>query len=292
MPNHNDDSKIMTTANITLSGLYIYPIKSAAGLAIPSATVHPRGLEYDRRWMVVDQAHRFMTQRKFPQMARIQVQLDGETMRISAPNMEPLAVPLQPSPETNNDGDRLTVEVWGDRCPALSMGAESQAWFSHVLGTPCQLVYMPDDTQRPTEHGRHGDQSIVSFADAYPFLLISDASLQDLNDRLPHPIPMNRFRPNLVVSGCDAFAEDKWHQIQLGALTFTVAKACSRCTIPTVDQSTGVRGKEPLKTLATYRHWDGQIWFGQNLMQSESTPTVSGMDGPQLNVGDRLTVLS
>lgn len=172
------------------------------------------------------------------------------------------------------------VEVWGDRCLAWSMGNDARIWFSTMLGTPCELVYMPDESDRPTDHGAFGRENQVSFADSYPFLLISEASLADLNQRLDTPIPMNRFRPNLVVSGCDAFSEDHWTEIRIGNVPFQVAKSCSRCTIPTVDQATGKRSPEPLKTLATYRHWDGQIWFGQNLIHH----TLG-----TLNVGDPCT---
>ncbi|NET48854.1 MAG: MOSC domain-containing protein [Merismopedia sp. SIO2A8] len=282
---------------MTLSGIHIYPIKSAAGITLQSATVQARGLEFDRRWMVVDRSNRFMTQRKFPKMALIQVHLNSDTLAVSAPDIDPLILPLQPT-DNEDSGAHLTVDVWGDRCDAISMGAESNAWFSQVIGQDCQLVYMPDNSQRPTDHGKYGNEQSVSFADAYPFLLISEASLEDLNGRLEAPIPMNRFRPNLVVKGCDAFAEDDWNQIQIGKFTFSVAKACSRCTIPTVDQVTGIRGKEPITTLATYRRWEGKIWFGQNLIQVEDASAKNSnledgkLEDSQLTVGDRLTIIS
>ncbi|MGK7890321.1 MAG: MOSC domain-containing protein [Leptolyngbyaceae cyanobacterium] len=271
---------------ITLTGLYIYPIKSAAGISLSTATVEPRGLEYDRRWMVVNPNGKFMTQRKFPQMARIQVELGDRDLRISAPGMQDLLVPLQ----SYSSGERVMVEVWGDRCEAIPVSPSSQSWFSQVLETECQLVYMPDGSDRPTDHGKFGPEQQVSFADAYPFLLISEASLADLNEKLETPVPMNRFRPNLVVSGCEAFAEDQWDVIQIGDLSFNVAKACSRCSVPTVDQATGIRGKEPIKTLATYRNWDGKIWFGQNLVQI-GNETGEKQEG-KLQVGDRVTLLS
>ena len=161
------------------------------------------------------------------------------------------------------------------------MGPEAAAWLSNFLGIEAQLVYMPDSTHRPTDHGRF--ETPNSFSDAYPFLLISEASLGDLNQRLDQPVPMNRFRPNLVVKGCEPFAEDTWKQIKVGNILFEVAKSCSRCSIPGVEQSTGEQGKEPLKTLATYRRWDHAIWFGQNLIAHSE-----GM----LNVGDKVEVLA
>lgn len=273
---------------VVLSGLYIYPIKSAAGIAVNQAIITPRGLRYDRRWMVVTPDGRFMTQRKFPKMARITVQIQNNMLVINAPEMGALHLPLHPeqvavSAASSDSRETKSVEIWGDRCLAWSMGGEAQAWFSDVLETPCELVYMPDESDRPTDHGKFGVEKQVSFADAYPFLLISEASLEDLNQRLDAPIPMNRFRPNLVVSGCDGFAEDQWTSIHVGDVPFHVAKSCSRCTIPTVDQATGLRSSEPIKTLATYRRWDGQIWFGQNL--------IHGTLGT-LTVGDRLRVIS
>ena len=175
----------------------------------------------------------------------------------------------------------IDVDVWGDDCVAWSMGDEAAQWLSNFLGVDAHLVYMPDSTHRPTDHGRF--ETPNSFSDAYPFLLISEASLADLNGRLEQSVPMNRFRPNLVVQGCEPFAEDTWKQIKIGSIVFDVAKSCSRCSIPGVEQSTGEQGKEPLKTLATYRRWDHAIWFGQNLIAHGE-----GM----LNLGDGVEILA
>lgn len=262
---------------ITLSSLYIYPIKSAAGIALSSAQIEPRGLNYDRRWMLVDQARRFMTQRRFPRMALIEVRLKTDHLAIAAPGMPPLAVPLQPPREP-----LLSVEVWGDICGAIPLTDEINDWFTRFLEVRCQLVYMPDHCDRTVRHPRTEPSQPVSFADSFPFLLISEASLQDLNQRLTTPVPMNRFRPNLVVTGCDAFAEDTWDQIQIGDVTFQVAKPCSRCKVITVNQKTGDRSPEPLLTLGKYRLWEGQIWFGQNLLQEQLG---------QLQLGDTVEVL-
>jgi uncharacterized protein YcbX len=262
-------------AQITLTGLYIYPIKSAAGIAVDTAKVHPRGLNYDRRWMVVDAQGQFITQRQFPKMALIQTALTESHLVISAEGRGQVAVPFV------MDGEVIPVQVWKDTCGAIATGTETQAWLSDFLEMPCQLVYMPDESDRPV---RHPDtQHQVSFADAFPVLLISEASLTDLNERLADPVPMNRFRPNLVVTGCEAFAEDTWKEIQVGTVTFSVAKPCSRCVVTTVEQTTGIRDKEPLKTLGTYRLWDGQIWFGQNLLQHNLG---------RLHLGDRVNCLA
>lgn len=259
---------------VTLSGLHVYPIKSAAGLSLTAAAITPRGFQHDRRWMLVDGAGKFISQRTCPKLALVSVAIDDGELVITIPDCGSQTLALQPSSPS-----RTSVEVWGDRCSAIPMPSDVSGWLSDFLGVSCQLVYMPEDCDRPVDHGHFAadgsnDTStaapLVSFADAYPFLLISEASLADLNHRLAVPVPMNRFRPNLVVKGCDAFAEDGWSRIQIGDSIFRVAKPCSRCTITTVEQSTGERGAEPLRTLATFRRWDGQIWFGQNLVQETS----------------------
>lgn len=261
--------------DIQLSGLFIYPIKSARGIALGQANVTARGLLHDRRWMVCDRSGKFLTQRKHPHMALIQVSCSDTHLTLEAPDQERLTVPI---PAT---APSVTVTVWGDRCEALPTADSAHRWLSQFLGLDCQLVYMPEGTQRPADHGTA--PGINSFADAYPFLLISEASLADLNQRLAQPVPMNRFRPNLVVKGCDPFAEDSWRQIKIGNILFDVAKPCSRCSIPGVDQATGKQGKEPLATLARYRRWDGAIWFGQNLI-----PQTTG----QLSLGDGCEVIA
>lgn len=252
---------------ITLSGLYIYPIKSAAGIALTASQVEERGLQYDRRWMLVDQAGQFMTQRQHPRMALIQVAIaaDEGRLAIAAPNMPPLSVPLQPTRK-----GQLSVQVWRDICGAIPMDDDINNWFSRFLNVRCQLVYMPDTSRRLVRQS-FGASQLVSFADGYPFLLISQASLDNLNQRLDNPISMDRFRPNFVVEGVDAHAEDAWSQIRIGTVAFQVMKPCSRCIMTTVEQSTAERERnnEPLRTLAQYRLWDGQIWFGQNLVQHE-----------------------
>lgn len=264
-------------SEIELSGLTTYPVKSMGGIGLSQAQVTSRGLLHDRRWMVCDRNGKFLTQRKLPKLALIRVAVD-QMLHLSIVDMADSSLELPAVPPTARP---LFVNVWGDKCIAWSMGDKAAQWLSNFLGIEVQLVYMPDSTHRPIDHGRF--ETPNSFSDAYPFLLISEASLADLNDRLEQPVPMNRFRPNLVVKGCASFAEDTWKQIQIGDIVFDVAKSCSRCSIPGVEQSTGKQGKEPLKTLATYRRWDHAIWFGQNLIaHSEGT----------LNVGDTVKILA
>jgi len=270
---------------ITLSGLFVYPVKSLAGITVQHSELTSRGLKYDRRWMVVQPDGTFMTQRKFPNMALLRPEIRANSLAITASGMEGLVMPLAPESDVQNqqDADRLekTVEVWGDRCLAWSMGKHAQEWISEALKTHCELVYMPDKSNRPVDHGKLDAAQQVSFADAYPYLLISTASLADLNQRLDEPILMNRFRPNFVADGCHPFDEDTWKSIQIGDIPFSVDKPCSRCVVTTIHQSTGQRNPEPLKTLKSYRHWDGQIWFGQNLTHRQ-LGTVS--------VGDRIRI--
>ena len=264
-------------SSIQLSGLTTYPIKSAAGIDVSHAQVTSRGLEHDRRWMICDRSGKFLTQRKLPRLALIQVAVKESSLCLSlaTSSRPPLELPAVPTSDS-----LVEVEVWGDVCVAWSMGDEAEQWLSQFLECEAQLVYMPDNTQRAIDHGRFDMPN--SFADAYPFLLLSEASLANLNSRLEQPVPMNRFRPNLVVTGCEPFAEDTWQQLRIGKIVFDVAKACSRCSIPGVEQSTGEQGKEPLKTLATFRRWDLAIWFFQNLIAYSEV---------SLKVGDEVEVL-
>lgn len=266
-------------SGISLARIYVYPIKSAAGVALDRAALDGLGLRHDRRWMLVDDAGEFLSQRRLPRMALISVSFSGASLLVEAPSMSALTLPLEPGPD--DPRQRTPVRVFDDLVPAASAGEEPDRWFSGFLGVGCRLVYMPDDVVRPVDpdYARDGDR--VGFADGFPLLMFSEASLADLNSRLPEPVPENRFRPNLVVSGCGAFAEDGWRWVRVGEVGFRVAKPCARCTITTVDQRIGVRGKEPLRTLASYRKVGDKVMFGQNLAH----------DGPgELRVGDAVEV--
>ena len=278
-------------SEIILSGLHIYPVKSTAGISLDAAALTPQGLRGDRRYMVVSADGQFMTQRRFPRMALVQVTIESaggeEQLTLTAPDMPTLQVQR---PEA--DDASMTVEIWGDRTTALPCGTDADAWFGQFLSVSCRLVYMPETSQRPVDHGKFGSDKIVSFADAYPYLLLSEASLAGLNQRLVDrqagSVPMNRFRPNLVVSGDIApHAEDEWKRIRIGEVVFEVAKPCARCSIPNVDQVLGDRTKEPTVTLSTYRSWDRAIWFGQNLIQEK----FAAKQAEWLRVGDTVEVL-
>ncbi len=246
---------------IRVSALTCYPVKSCRGIALESAEVTERGLRHDREWMVVDAEGRFLSQRTRPELARVRVALASEGLLLSAPGLEELTVPLA----CPDKSDR-TVTIWRDTVVAESAGKDASRWFSRLLGAPCELVRMPADSRRRPDPGRSRPDDRVGFADAFPFLLLAEASLAELNRRLERPVPMDRFRPNIVVAGCAPHAEDSWTTLRIGPVLFRVAKPCARCVITTTDQETGTRGPEPLRTLATYRTVDGRVLFGQNLL--------------------------
>jgi len=252
-----------------MSGIYIYPIKSLGGISLQSSIVEERGLKYDRRWMLVDENNKFLTQRTHPQMALLQVEISDDRLIIKQKQnrISPLKIPLNP-----NLNREVTVEVWKDTVPALLYYDDVNNWFSEAIRFKCKLVYMPDSTKRKVDE-QYAANKIVSFADGYPLMMIGEESLNDLNSKLTHPVPMNRFRPSIVFSGGEPFEEDNWKSFKVGVLQFRVVKPCSRCVIPTVDPETGEKGKEPLKTLSTYREKEGKVFFGMNVV-ADSTGII------------------
>jgi uncharacterized protein YcbX len=260
--------------------LNIYPVKSTRRIALSESEVLPRGLPWDRRWMLVDASGKFITGRQHPRLATVQTEIGDNVLHIHAAGHDSLSLPLVPR-------ERRVVEVtvWKDSVDALLAGSEADAWFSGFLGLDCRLVQMTDDISRGVnpDYGRAGDQ--VSFADGFPLLLISEASLTDLNSRLDQPVEMRRFRPNLVIDGDLPYAEDGWRHIRVGAVEFEGVKNCSRCVFTTIDPDTGEKSPdmEPLRTLSSYRRRpEGGVYFGQNLI-----PRSAGV----IRVGDSVTVL-
>jgi len=249
-------------AHVTLTRINVYPVKSLGGFSAASANVEPRGLQHDRRWMLVNEEGRFLTQRELPRMALVSTAVGGDRLILRAPGCAPLYVPLQPVGEATE-----TVRVWRSVCRAGLAGAEADLWFGEFLGVSCRLVFMPEETRRAVNPDYRAGEGIVSFADGYPLLLLGEASLHDLSSRLERPVPTNRFRPNLVISGAPAYAEDDWTAIRIGGVTFHGVKSCDRCSLITVDQETGeAAGPEPLKTLAAYRLKDQKVLFGRLLI--------------------------
>ena len=262
-----------------LSGLFIYPIKSLKGIALTEAKVEKRGLQYDRRWMLVDMNNKFFTQREFPKMATISISTESTGLKIDVEARETLFVPYDARPNSTAE-----VEVWGSHCPADFVSAEADRWFSEVLDTECRLAYMPDESLRPVNPDFAVANDVVSFADGYPFLVATEASLTDLNSRLDQKVGMNRFRPNFVISGTEPFEEDNWKLVTIGSTSFHVAKPCGRCVMTTVDQERGVKeGVEPLRTLASFRTRNNSVMFGQNL--------IAAREGNTIRVGDEFRVI-
>ncbi|MBA2693161.1 MAG: MOSC domain-containing protein [Rubrobacter sp.] len=244
----------------SLASLHVYPIKSCAGTSVDSWRADPLGLVHDRRWMLTDEEGVFLSQRELPRMSLIKPEIKDGHLSITAPDMPPLEVPFEPG------GSRILARVWGDIVEVAPTGDEAGRWFSEFLRFPCRLVHLPEDSIRRVDPDFANPEDRVHLADGFPFLLISEASLGDLNSRLDEPLPMNRFRPNLVVRGVELFAEDGWKNIRIGDMRFRVAKPCARCAITTVNQTSGTKGKEPLTTLAAFRKVNGEVMFGQNLI--------------------------
>jgi uncharacterized protein YcbX len=269
-----------------LQSIHVHPVKAFRGLAPGEAVVEPWGLAGDRRWVLIDHGGKVVTQRQQPRLALAAAELlPGGGVRLSAPGQDPLTVPV-PGPSGT-----VPVEIFRDKVEGvLADDNAAHAWCSAYLGADVRLVHMDDPaTRRPVDPEYALPGETVSFADGYPLLLASAASLDALNSLIARgdhaqegPLPMNRFRPNVVVAGTAAWAEDDWSRIAIGEVTFRVAKTCGRCVVTTTDQVTAGRGREPLHTLGRHRRLGGKLVFGQNLVpQSPGT----------IRVGDRVTVL-
>lgn len=272
----------MTAARaVSLAAVHVYPVKGLGSIALNEAMVCARGLAHDRRFLVVNADNEFVSQREVPKMATVWVEIEGVEMVLSAPDTDSVAVPVEP-PETPSQ----IVRIWSSDVPAHTVSDEADAWLSAYLGFAARLVYMPDSSERQINPRYAKAGEIVSFADGYPLLIASEASLADLNARIVKnggsAIGMNRFRPNLVISGCEPFAEDRLGEIRIGDALFRTAKPCIRCQVTTTDQATGeVRGPEPLQTLGTYRNTPDGVMFGMNLI-----PVTLA----KIRVGDRVTL--
>lgn len=272
----------MTTVRLT--GITRYPVKSCRGEAVDAADVQPWGLDGDRRWMLVDESGTTLTGRQAPRLVLVVPRFTDGGLLLSSPDLDPLLVPRP------DGGTLVDVNVWGDSFAASLASEEASAWFRKVTELNVRLVYLDDPTRRPTnpDHSRQGD--VVSFADGYPLLLASEESLAALNGWVADgpragdgPLPMGRFRPNLVVAGGPAWDEDAWRRVRIGDVTFRAVKACDRCAFTMVDPETALKTKEPLVSLAQHRRWDGKTWFAVNLIPDHP--------GGQLHLGDLLEVL-
>lgn len=248
---------------LEVSELFIYPIKSLGGVSVTSAKVTDRGFQYDRRWMLVDNSNSFLSQREVPQMTLLQVQLSdaGLTVQHKINKGERVYIP-----GSIEKPEELTVQIWSDKCKAELVSPRLDEWFSDMLSLSCRLVYMPDSSKRRVDTRYATDKELTNLSDGYPFLIIGQASLNDLNVRLLDPLPMNRFRPNIVFTGAEPFEEDLMEHFSINNIQFYGVKPCSRCVITTINQDNAEKSKEPLKTLAAYRQKNNKIYFGQNLL--------------------------
>jgi len=263
---------------LTLSEINIYPIKSLGGISLQSSEVEARGLKYDRRWVLVDDSNKFFTQRDFPEMALIKVSLEQEGLKLQhkTKSVEPLFIPFE---FEHSKTDK--VVIWDDTVTGEFYNIQINNWFSEIIGIKCHLVKMPESTERIVD-STYAKNKIVSFADGYPFLIIGQASLDDLNSRLKVPLPMNRFRTNFIFTGGKPFEEDAWKIFKVGNVVFQAVKPCARCVITTTNQETAERLHEPLLTLSNYRKIDNKVMFGMNLV-CESTG--------EIKVGDKIELL-
>jgi uncharacterized protein YcbX len=269
---------------ITVSSIHCYPIKSCGGIELQTAVVGAMGIQYDRQWMVVNEHDIFVAQRGdkgigaigIKTMCLINIAITDKHLVVNAPGMNAILLPLN-----GISGEERKVRVWDSFCTGIDQGDEIANWFTRYLSREMagsyRLVRMPDAGDRKTEIG----DSKLAFADGYPFLLTSEASLAQLNTMTDSPIPMNRFRPNIVITGYDAFAEDGLSRFHIGDISFHAAKPCARCPITTIDQATAEQGKFPLNALATFRKTKAGVLFGMNL---------NHLNAGSISIGDELTI--
>ncbi|MGG9961226.1 MOSC domain-containing protein [Ferruginibacter sp. SUN106] len=264
---------------LQVSQLFIYPIKSLGGIAKPAVEITDTGFKYDRRWMLVDEQNMFLTQRTHPQMVLLYVAESLNGFTVSKYNDAGLSIHI---PFLTESEKHITVTVWDDVCDAIEVSDAHNDWFSEMLNIKCKLVYMTDDTRRKVDKRYATHDEITSFSDGYPILMIGQASLDNLNEKLKEALPVNRFRPNIVFTGGHAHIEDELAAFEINALNFLGVKPCSRCVVITINQQTGKGGKEPLTTLAGYRMKNNKIYFGQNVLQQQN-----GI----INIGDEIKIV-
>jgi uncharacterized protein YcbX len=257
-----------------ISELYIYPVKSLGGIAVTSANVTRKGLEHDRRWMLIDEENVFLTQRIHTHMALFKMSHASTGFRVSFKG-DHIDIPH------TREGEPVRARIWDDEVIVEEVSPVHSRWFSERIGIRCKLVAFPEENARPVDPKYRVGDDHVSLADGYPLLLLGQSTVDDLNQRLKIPVPMNRFRPSVVFAGGDAFDEDNWRNFTMGTANFAGVKTCQRCVLINVDQETGVKGTEPLATLSTYRRWGNGVHFGQNVI-----PTKLG----KISIGDEIIV--
>ncbi len=262
---------------LILSDIYIYPVKSLAGIKVATWEVSGKGLLHDRKWMLIDSDNQFLSQRRLPKMTLIKTEIIDDTLILSTASSGKISLPLNP-----DNGDDINTTIWKDQCLAKTTNLEVDQWVSNFLEIDCKLVYQPENIVRPVDPDYATDTDKVNFSDGFPFLIVSDASLTALNKEMELPLPMQRFRPNLVISNCEPYTEDSWRKIQINDICFRLPKACSRCSVPTIDTKTAQTNKEPLTTLSRLRRWNNKVFFGQNALHD-----ISG----ELSVGNSVSII-
>lgn len=273
---------------LQVSQLFVYPIKSLGGVSLTKSKVTARGLAYDRRWMLIDDQNRFVSQREFSEMALLKVEFeytDSEISGLIVSHKHKDIFDLYIEIEEDFDAKSpIKTIIWDDEVEAFLVSEEADEWFSEVLQKPLRLVYMAENQERFVDSNYALNNDITSFSDGFPILLLGEESLKDLNQRLTQVVDFDRFRPNIVFSGGASFAEDQWHEFWVGINQFYAVKPCARCVMTTIDQQTGKGGKEPLSTLNTFRKFGKKILFGQNVLPA----AIGGM----IVVGDEIEIMT
>lgn len=247
-----------------LSKIFIYPVKSLAGIEVSNWPVNKKGLLHDRKWMLVDQQNQFLSQRRLAKMALIKTQLTATELILSTTTTGSISIPINPQ-----GGSEISCTIWKDQCLSKTISPEVDQWLSDFLAIDCKLVYQPSEVSRFVDPEYANKTDIVNFSDGFPFLITSEASLDALNTALEQPIPMERFRPNLVIADCTAYEEDSWREIVINHINFRLPKPCSRCAVPTINTETAQKNKEPLTTLNRLRKWNKKVYFGQNAIHDD-----------------------
>lgn len=264
-------------SQITVTELNIYPVKGTQGISLTKLTINSTGPKDDRRWMIIDENGKFISQRTHPALAIVKSEIVEGKLKLLIPHIAPIFI------DTCDEGNMLEAVIWKDTCHVVEQSKQASQALSDYLKIPCKLVGLANNTIRPVNPKYAAtDMDHILFADGFPFLITSQNSLSDLNSKLSESVPMNRFRPNIVVQGLEPYAEDNWKSLRIGDVFFKAAKPCSRCTVITIDQSTGEKSKEPLKTLAKYRNSEKGIMFGMNIIHCNE-----GI----IQVGDNLEII-
>ncbi len=258
-------------AALRLEEIWIYPVKGMGGIRLKSSRILEKGLPFDRRWMLIDQNNRFLSQREQAILALFKVEWSAHNFKISFKGES-----IQLDSESDPIPESINAVIWDDTVSVLEVNRETSEWISSRMGLDCRLVKFPEGNLRRVDPRYSLQNENVSLADAYPYLVIGNSSLDELNRRMENPLPMNRFRPNFVFSGGIPFEEDDWHEFRIGVNRFAAVKPCARCVVPTINQDTAQKGVEPLLALSRFRKWEAKVLFGQNVIAIDHEEVFEG----------------